>query len=154
MKILKNCSSEVIILSIILLIILFLNIIWNIHPVLDLMMYLQNQNYFWTVPTTVCLIIGLWIYDRNMRRKILKERVEIFNATIRTIQDILQNSTSSMQLLIMDMKDEGVHEEFIQKAEKNIMELIKVINTLAAVDPKNIELKDLNSNLSIIKMNK
>ena len=154
MKILKNSSSEVIILSIILLIILFLNIMWDIHPVLDLMTYMQNQNYFWTIPTTISLIIGLWIYDRNMRRKILNERVEIYKATIRTIQDILQNSTSSMQLLIMDMKDEGVHEEIIIKAEKNIKELTKVINTLATVDPKNIELKDLNSNLSVIKMNK
>jgi hypothetical protein len=154
MKILKNSSSEVILLSIILLIILFLNIIWDMHPVLDFMRYLENQKYFWTVPTTICLIIGLWIYDRNMRRKILKERVEIFNATIRTIQDILQNSSSSMQLLIMDMKDEGVHEEMVAKAEKNIKELTMVINTLATVDPKNIELKDLNRNLSVIKMNK
>lgn len=88
-----------------------------------------------------------------MKRKISDERIEIFNATIRTIQDILQNSASSMQLLILDMKDVEVHEEIIIKAEKNMEELKSVIKTLASVDPKTIQLKDLNRNLSIIKMN-
>ena len=44
-------------------------------------------------------------------------------------------------------------EEIIIRAEKNIFELKKAINTLASVDPKSIKLKELNHNMSIIKMN-
>jgi hypothetical protein len=54
----------------------------------------------------------------------------------------------------MDMKDEGVDEEIITKAENNIEELKTVIKTLASIDPKTIELKELKKTMSIIKMHK
>ena len=71
---------------------------------------------------------------------------------MRTVQDILQNAASSMQLFVLDMKDEGLREELISKAEKNIEELKTVIKVLASVDPSKLDLKELNRNLSIIKM--
>jgi len=154
MKLFKNNSISIILFSTVIMIMLFLNLILDIHPVLGLFKYFEGKKYYWTIPTTALFLCGLWLFDRGMRRKIINERVEIFNATIRTIQDILQNSFSSMQLLILDMKDEDVHEEIIIKAEKNIEELKRVIEALAAVDPKTIELRELNRSLSIIKMNK
>jgi hypothetical protein len=150
MKILKNNSPAVILFSIIVLLVLFLNIVLGKHPILDLFKYLESGKYYWTIPVTVLFLCGLFLFDRSMRRLIINERVEIFNATIRTLQDILQNSSSSMQLLILDMKDENVHEEIIMKAEKNLAELKKVINAFSLVDPSNIELKKLNRYLSII----
>ena len=151
MNIIKN-NSLILALFLLVLIIQLVNVIFDIYPVLSFIKYMEGKNYYWTIPTTLTFIVGVWLYNKRMKNKIINERVGIFNATIRTIQDILQNSTSSMQLLILDMKEEGIHEGMIHKAEKNIEELKKVINTLASVDPKNIELKDLNKNLSIIKM--
>ena len=152
MKIFNSNSTTVIIFSIIVLLTMLLNLILDIHPVYDFIKYLESKRFFWTIPTAVIFLLGFWFFDRRMRRRIIRERVEMFNATIRTLQDILQNSTSSLQLLIMDMRDEKVHEGIIHKAEKNIEELKKIIETLASIDPKSLELKELNKNLSIIKM--
>ena len=153
MRVFNKNSTAVILFLIIVLFIVFLHLILGIYPVLDFLKYMENKKYFWMVPIVIFMLSSLWLYNRIMRKKIVTERIEIFNATIRTIQDILQNSASSMQLLILDMKDTGVHDEIIIKAEKNIDELKSVIKTLASVDPETIELKELNRNLSIIKMN-
>ncbi|MFA7421097.1 MAG: hypothetical protein WCZ90_15555 [Melioribacteraceae bacterium] len=154
MKILKNNSQTVLIFSAIVVLMLFFNLVLDIYPVLSFLKFMESEKYYWTIPITVLFLCGFWLFDRYMRRKIINERVEIFNATIRTVQDILQNSTSSLQLLILDMKDEGVREEIIMSAEKNIEEFKKVVSALAAIDPKTIELKELNKSLSIIKMDK
>ena len=151
MKISEN-NSWLPALFIIVIIIQLVNVIFDIYPVLNFIKFVESKNYYWTIPTTITLSFGIWLNDRRMKKKIINERVEIFNATIRTIQDILQNSSSSIQLLILDMKDERVHDEIIKKAEKNLEELKKVITALASVDPRSIVLKDLNKNLSIIKM--
>ena len=153
MRVFNKNSTAVILFLIIALFIVFLHLILGIYPVLDFLKYMENKKYFWIIPLVIFMLSSLWLYNRIMRKKIVTERIEIFNATIRTIQDILQNSASSMQLLILDMKDTGVHDEIIIKAEKNIDELKSVIKTLASVDPETIELKELNRNLSIIKMN-
>ncbi len=152
MKILKNNTPYILIVLLFVAITLFLNLALGIFPIIDFLKYMQGKRLFWAVPLFMAFLLGLWFYNRNMRNKIANERIEIFNATIRTIQDILQNSASSMQLLILDMREIEIHEEIINKAEKNMDELKAVIKTLAAVDPKSIQLKDLNSKLSIIKM--
>ncbi len=152
MKLFKNTPKILIVFTFAVMAVLFLNLVLGIYPVLDLLKYLEIKKFYWTIPTIIILTIWLWYFNRSMRKKIIKERIDIFNATIRTIQDILHNSASSIQLLILDMKDDGVSEEIILKAEKNIEELKKVIQTLSAVDPQTIELKELNRNLSIIKM--
>jgi hypothetical protein len=126
----------------------------DIYPILSLIKYLESKRYYWTIPVTGAVIFGVWLFNRSMSKKIEKERADMFNATIRTIQDILQNSTSSIQLLIMDMHDEGIREEIIAKAETNIKELKRVIQVLAAIDPSTIELEEINKNLSVIKMDK
>ncbi|HUX92615.1 MAG TPA: hypothetical protein VMV36_02330 [Ignavibacteriaceae bacterium] len=153
MKVLKNNATLVILFLMFILSTLFFNLVLGISPILDFFNYMASKKYLWTIPLLISILFGFWLYSRSMKRKISNERIEIFNATIRTIQDILQNSASSMQLLILDMKDVEVHEEIIIKAEKNMDELKSVIKTLASVDPKTIQLKDLNRNLSIIKMN-
>ncbi len=153
MKLLKNNTFLLILFLTIVLLTLFLNLFLGVYPILNLIKYMESNNYGWAIPLTVLFLVGLWLIKRNMQRKIINERIEIFNATMRTMQDILQNSASSMQLLVLDMKDEGMHEEIIRKAEKNIDELKAVIKTLAAIDPTTIELKELNRNLSVIKMN-
>jgi hypothetical protein len=153
MKVLKNNSTLVILFLMFILSTLFFNLVLGISPILDFFNYMAGKKYLWTIPLLISILFGFWLYSRSMKRKISDERIEIFNATIRTIQDILQNSATSMQLLILDMKDVEVHEEIIIKAEKNMDELKSVIKTLASVDPKTIQLKDLNRNLSIIKMN-
>lgn len=150
-KIFRNNSTAFILFSIVVLFMLFLNLVLDIYPVLALLKFLEGKKYYWTVPLAGLILFGIWLFDRSMKRKIVNERVEIFNATIRTIQDILQNSSSSMQLLILDMKDEKVNDEIVKRAENNIEELRTVIKALASVDPKNIKLKELNENLSIIK---
>jgi alcohol dehydrogenase YqhD (iron-dependent ADH family) len=88
-----------------------------------------------------------------MKKKIVNGKIEMFNATIRTVQDILQNSYSAMQLLILDMKDESIDTGIIHKAEKNLEEMHKAIKTLAGIDPQNIKLEDLNKSVSIIRVN-
>jgi len=153
MKLLKNNSTVVILFIIVVLMTLFLNYVLGIFPVLDFIKYLESRKNYWIIPLIVLLLIGILLFDRSMRRMVIKERIEVFNAIMRTVQDILQNSSSSIQLLIMDMKDEGVH-ELIMKAEKNMEELKTVIKTLAAIDPSTIELKELNKSMSIIKMHK
>ncbi len=153
MKIFKNSSAMVIAVSIVIVLILFFNLVMNMHPVLYVFTYLEDKRYFWTIPLAVSFIFGFWLFNKSMRKKIVNERIEIYTATIRTIQDILQNSASSMQLLVLDMKDANVHDEIIVKAEKNIDELKAVIKTLSEVDPETIQLKEVNQNLSIIKMN-
>ncbi len=154
MKLLKDNSSIAILFSIIVLLILFLNNVLGIYPLLDVIKYLETKNHYWIIPTTSLLLFGIWLYNDRMRRKVINERIEVFKAIMRTVQDILHNSSSSIQLLIMDMKDEGVDEEIIMKAENNMEELKTVIKTLASIDPKTIELKELNQTMSIIKMHK
>ncbi|MCL5030411.1 MAG: hypothetical protein M1480_15475 [Bacteroidetes bacterium] len=153
MKVLKNNLFRVLIFTIVILAVLFFNLIKGMHPILDFLQYLVQKDLFWIIPLLLVVLLIFWQHNINVKEKISNERVEIFSATIRTIQDVLQNSTSSMQLLILDMKDKGIHEEIIIRAEKNIVELKKAINTLASVDPKSIKLKELNHNMSIIKMN-
>lgn len=150
----KNNTFIIILFLTVVLLTLFLNLFLGVYPVLDFIKYMESKNYSWAIPLTVLFLFGLWLVKRNMQRKIINERIEIFNATMRTMQDILQNAASSMQLLVLDMKDEGMHGEIVKKAEKNIDELKEVIKTLAAIDPTTIELKELNRNLSVIKMNK
>jgi len=154
MKLFNHNSTLLILFAIFVLLILIVNLSLNIYPFLDFLKYLENKKYYWTIPVMVLFLSGIWLFDRRMRRKIINERVEIFNATIRTIQDLLQNSSSSMQLLILDMKDEGINEELISRVEKNLAELSSVINALTSVDPTTLELKELNRKLSIIEMNK
>ena len=154
MKLFNHNSTLLILFAIFVLLILIVNLSLNIYPFLDFLKYLENKKYYWTIPVMVLFLSGIWLFDRRMRRKIINERVEIFNATIRTIQDLLQNSSSSMQLLILDMKDEGINEELISRVEKNLAELSSVINALTSIDPTTLELKELNRKLSIIEMNK
>ncbi len=142
-----------IILTFIVLLTLFLNLVKGVHPILDFFQYLVQKELFWIVPLVLIMIIIIWQHNINIKEKITNERVEIYSATIRTIQDILQNSSSSMQLLIFDMKDQKVNEDIINRAEKNIFELKKAINTLGSIDPKSIKLKELNSKMSVIRMN-
>lgn len=153
MNILKKNNMIYIAITFIILFVLFLNLVKGVHPLLDFFQYLVQKEIFWIIPLLLVILLIIWQHYINVKEKITNERVEIFSATIRTIQDILQNSSSSMQLLIFDMKDKGVHEDIINRAEKNIFELKKAINTLASVDPKSIKLKELNSKMSIIKMN-
>ncbi|MCL6100854.1 MAG: hypothetical protein M1391_20025 [Bacteroidetes bacterium] len=153
MKLFKKSSAVLIIISIVVLITLFLNLVLDIYPVLSFFKYMENKKIYWTIPTTVIILLVVWLLHRMMKKEITNERIEIFTATIRTMQDILQNSTSSMQLLVLDMKDENVNEGIVMKAEKNIDELKKVIKALSSVDPETIELKELNRNLSVIKIN-
>ncbi|MCL4550823.1 MAG: hypothetical protein M1495_19900 [Bacteroidetes bacterium] len=153
MKLFKKSSAVLIIISIAVLITLFLNLVLDIYPVLSFFKYMENKKIYWTIPTTVIILLVVWLLHRMMKKEITNERIEIFTATIRTMQDILQNSTSSMQLLVLDMKDENVNEGIVMKAEKNIDELKKVIKALSSVDPETIELKELNRNLSVIKIN-
>lgn len=152
MKLFKNYSTIIIVYILVVLVTLYFNLVLDIYPALDLFKYLESKKFYGIVPITILFFTGLWLYDRRTKRKIINERVKIFNATIRTIQDILQNSYSSMQLLILDMKDDGIHEEVILKAEKSMEELNRVIKTLASLDPHTIELKELNRHMSIIKM--
>jgi hypothetical protein len=154
MKLFNYNSTWLILFAIFVLLILIVNLSLNIYPFLDFLKYLENKKYYWTIPVMVLFLSGIWLFDRRMRRKIINERIEIFNATIRTIQDLLQNSSSSMQLLILDMKDEGINEELISRVEKNLAELSSVINALTSIDPTTLELKELNRKLSIIEMNK
>lgn len=154
MKLLKNNSTAVILFIIVVLSTIILNYILGIYPVLDLIKYLESKKNYWIIPTMTLLLFGILLYNNIMKRKVVNERIEVFNAIMRTVQDILHNSSSSIQLLIMDMKDEGVHEEIIIKAEKNMEELKTVIKTLASIDPTTIELKELNKSMSIIKMHK
>jgi hypothetical protein len=154
MKLLKDTSTAAIIFSIVVLLILFLNYVLGVYPILDLIKYLEGKKNYWLVPSATLLIFGIWLFDRSMRKKIINERIEVFNAIMRTVQDILHNSSSSIQLLIMDMKDEHIDEEIIRKAENNMEELKAIIKTLSSIDPKTIELKELNETMSIIKMHK
>ena len=153
MRLFKKSSAVLIIISIAVLITLFLNLVLDIYPELSFFKYIENKKIYWTIPTTVIILLVVWLQHRMMKKEITNERIEIFTATIRTMQDILQNSTSSMQLLVLDMKDENVNEGIVMKAEKNIDELKKVIKALSSVDPETIELKELNRNLSVIKIN-
>lgn len=151
----KFLKSNYILLAIFLLLAaltFFFNFILGIYPLRDLVNYLEGTNLYWIIPMGGLIIMGMLLIYISMRKKIVNERVEIFNATIRTVLDILQNSSSSMQLLILDMKDESVDEQIIRKAEKNVEELRKVITALAAIDPITIELKELNKKVSVIKM--
>lgn len=152
MKLFKNYSTIIILYILVVLATLYFNLVLDKYPILDLLKYLESKKIYGIIPITVLFLAGLWLHDWRTKRKIIDERVKIFNATIRTIQDILQNSYSSMQLLILDMKDDGIHEEVILKAEKSMEELNRVIKTLADVDPRTIELKELNRHMSIIKI--
>ncbi len=154
MKLLKNNSTIIILFVIVVLLTLFVNYVLGIYPLLNFIKYLESKKYYWIIPTTILLLFGLLLFYMSMNRKVINERIEVFNAIMRTVQDILHNSSSSIQLLIMDMKDEGVDEEIIMKAENNMQELKTVIKTLASIDPKTIELKELNQTMSIIKMHK
>lgn len=150
----KN-NSKIITLLVFILLMLFLNIFFSVYPVLNFLKYLESKNHYWLVLTGTVILFGIWSFiRRNINKKIMEERVKIFSATIRTIQDVLQNSASSMQLLILDMKEERVHDEIIMKAEKNIEELKTAINVLASIDPAAIDLKELNKSMSIIKIYK
>ena len=154
MKLLKNNSTIVILFIMVVLLTLFFNHVLGTYPFLDFIKYLESKDNYWLIPTMTLLLFGILLYNNIMKRKVVNERIEVFNAIMRTVQDILHNSSSSIQLLIMDMKDEGVHEEIIIKAEKNMEELKTVIKTLASIDPTTIELKELNKSMSIIKMHK
>lgn len=152
MKFFSKSSTILAVFLAIVLVILLLNFVLDIHPVLSFFKYLESRKIYWTIPATVLIILGAWLLNWKMKKELVNERVEIFTATIRTMQDILQNSASAMQLLVLDMKDENVDEEIIMKAEKNIDELKKVIKALSIVDPVKIELEELNRNLSVIRI--
>jgi len=152
MKLLKNNSLFAVLLSLFILIFLFLNLVLESHPILDLLKFLEAKKYYWTIPAGALLISGLFLLERYFRRKIIKERIEVYNATIHTLQDILHKTSSSLQVLILDMKDEGIREEFIRRTEINYEELNEIARVLASIDPENMQLKELNKNLSIIKM--
>ena len=153
MKILKNSSKLIITILIVVLFIFSYNIFKGRHPVLDFFQFLEARDYLWLFPLIAAVLLSFWYHDRSIKKKIINERIETYKATIRTIQDILQNSSSSMQLLILDMKESSVNEEIILRAEKNIEELRTVISTLSTVDPLSIQLEELNKKVSIIKMN-
>ncbi len=151
MKFLKQ-NFVIIVVAAITISILILNIFFDIYPILAVINYLEGNKYYWVIPVGSAVILVLMLFKRNMNRKIANEKAILFSATIRTIQDLLQNSNSSMQLLIMDMNEEGVNPELIRNAEKNIYELNRLIGVLASIDPERIKLKELNENLSIIHM--
>lgn len=148
----KNNYYTALIIAVLVVVITILNIAFNIRPVYNFVRYLENKNYFWAIPVFVALMALFLVYNSIMRKKIINERIAIYNATIRTCQHILHNSYSSIQLLILDMKDEGVKEELVAKAEKNIEDLKTVTEVLASIDPKNMKLNELNKNLSIINI--
>ena len=152
MKFFNNNLSIKIIFLICTLTVLFLNHALNIYPFRELFRYLVDTKYYWLVPTFTIIFIGFLLFYISMRKKVVNGKIEMFNATIRTVQDVLQNSYSSLQLLILDMKDENVDPVIVHKTEKNLEEMHKAIKTLAGIDPENIKLEELNKKLSIIRM--
>lgn len=154
MKIFSNSKAFLFILAAGIIIVTAFNILLNIHPVLEIIKYLENNDQFWIVPTITIIIAFLWLYHRDTQKKIIKERIEIYNATIHTIQDILHKSSSSMQLLILDMKDEEIRDDLIARAEENLDELHQVTKVLSDIDPEKLQFMELKNNLSIINMQK
>jgi hypothetical protein len=154
MKIFTNNRSLLLIFTAGIIAVTAFNILLNIHPVLEIIKYLEKNDLFWILPTICIIIAFVWLYHRDTQKKIIKERIEIYNATIHTIQDILHKSSSSMQLLILDMKDEEIRDDLVVRAEENLDELNQVTRALSDIDPEKLQFMELKKNLSIINMHK
>jgi hypothetical protein len=104
MKLKELKSSAAIIYAVILFTLLFVNIFLEIRPIANYIHYLEKSHLFILIPLSFFLPIGLFLFDRVRQQKLIDKKVELFNTTIRIVQDIVEDSNNKSQLLIQELQ--------------------------------------------------
>jgi len=97
----------------------------------------SEVNELWMRLLIVVLIVGFGAFADNRARKIEKTRLEkreVFRATVRSTQHILNNLLNQLQLVILDLDDRHVLEdETRRRLERSILEGKQQVERLSSV---------------------
>ncbi|MBA4405760.1 hypothetical protein C0389_00640 [bacterium] len=143
MNIIKYISPSTVIFTTLLFFILFLNIFFIIRPI----EYFEN-NLWLGIPLGVLIPFGLLFLDRLHYRKINREKIQQFQATIHTVQDIIQKSSSRIQNIMLDMEEQNVSESLQKEMKDTFNENVELIQILSSLNHADL-LKTYSKHLSM-----
>lgn len=149
MKVKDIVSPSTVFFSIIFFTIIFLNLILDIRPVVDYFNLLEQSKLLVLVPLSLLVPVGLFLFDRVRYKRMVDEKVELFQTTVRTVQDIVQDSHARTQMLIVEMEEAKVDKEIVNSATEIFDRSTTLLNGLYNIDPLTAKIKDTGG---IVKM--
>ena len=153
MKIKDIVSPSTVMFSITFFLIIFLNLAFDIRPVVDYFNLLEKSQLLFLIPLSFLLPVGLFLFDRVRYKKMVNEKVELFRITVRTVQDIIQDSQARTQMLILDMEESKVDKKLINQANEIFERSTSLLNGLYSIDPLSARIKDSGGLLRMFEIN-
>jgi uncharacterized membrane protein len=140
MKSSKFILVIIIIVFLAILIVTIVNTIFEFRPLYEFTYLIEKQYSAWIISLSllVCISLSLVLLINIKKKRSQNERTELFELTIHAVQDILQNSSSRLQNIILDMEEQKVSGKLIKSAQECLDENIRLIQFLSKLDPNNI----------------
>ncbi len=153
MRIKNIISPSTITFTIILVVLLTMNLIGGIRPVVSYFHLIEKTEYYFLIPISVLLPIGLFMFDRVRYKKLVNEKVQLFKTTVSTVQDIIQNSNSQMQMLILEMEEEKIDEKLVDRANDIFNKSNLLLNKLYNLDPTTAKIRTISDVVQYFEIN-
>ena len=127
-------STSTLFITLIFLITLLSYIVFDIYPVVEFLKYVDNNNLNWMLMLIFGIPIGLIIIDRYNYKIHEKEKIDLFEATVHTIQDQLQTTYAMLQIVILDFEENLDCNLIIPKLNESLIEMNNLIKDISEFD--------------------
>lgn len=153
MRIKDIISPSTITFTIILVVLLTMNLIGGIRPVVSYFHLIEETEYYFLIPISVLLPLGLFMFDRVRYKKLVNEKVQLFKTTVSTVQDIIQNSNSQMQMLILEMEEAELDKALVDRANDIFNKSNFLLNKLYNLDPTTAKIRTISDVVQYFEIN-
>jgi|GEM_PF-5944477 len=131
-----------------------LEVILELSPMYFLFSYLTSNHLEWAFMLFMIIVLLLLKYEKLSYERTKKKKSELFNTTIHTVQDIIQESIAKVEILKFDLEDNNTSREIIAQTEDIIKEMKSVIRILSGIDPFKTPTRKLREGINVFNIYK
>ncbi|MEW6509078.1 MAG: hypothetical protein AB1432_15200 [Bacteroidota bacterium] len=128
---------------------LSVKLFFNYGVIYEFFHYLKNSDLLWGVSLCYFVPIGLLIFEQVRLKNYNKRQKLLFEASVRTIQDIVMNNLSKVQLVLYDLEDAKVPKEIINNTNEIFNSMKSIVEQIAKVNPLNSPTLQLRNGVHI-----
>lgn len=144
MKMKNYLTGQTLFLLIISFIILWLSLFHHYHIIVEYFKILDEDDKPVLITISIIVPFVLILLDRKRYKIHLQEKKRIFQLTVHTVQDLLQNSSSSLQNLIFDLEENNIDEAIVKSGKECLDENIRILRILSEINDENVSKKYVN----------
>ena len=141
MKTKSYLTGQTLFILIISFIILWLSIFHHYHILVEYFTFLDEDDKPVLVTISIIFPFVFILLDRKRYKINLQEKKRIFQITVHTVQDLLQNSSSRLQNLILDLEEHNIDEAIVRSGKECLYENTKILKVLSEIDEENVSKK-------------